>query len=54
MEDESLTAQVLNMVLENNAVKEKIYPFLIVYIVFNILILAVLLYIAIRVSYRIK
>ena len=51
-DDDSLTAQILNLILENSAVKERIYPVLIVYIVFNILMLAVLIYIAIRVSYR--
>jgi hypothetical protein len=51
-DDESLTAQVLNMVLENNAIRERIYPLLIVYVVFNVISLAILLYIAIRVSYR--
>lgn len=47
-----LTSQILNMVLENNAIRERVYPFATVYIIFNVLILVVLLYIAIKVSIR--
>jgi hypothetical protein len=46
--DESLMKQVLNMVLENNA----LMPYLAIWGVFNIIILVVLLYIAIRISLR--
>jgi hypothetical protein len=47
-DDESLTRQVLNMVLENNAV----FPYLTGYLVFNVLILILLIYISIRISIR--
>jgi hypothetical protein len=46
--DESLTKQLLNMVLENNALT----PYIIVWIVFNILVLTLLLYVSIRISLR--
>lgn len=44
--DESLTKQILNMVLENNALT----PYLVIWIVFNIVLLTLLLYVAIRVT----
>lgn len=46
--DESLTRQLLNMVLENNALT----PYLAMWGVFNVIILIILLYIAIRISLR--
>jgi hypothetical protein len=46
--DESLTKQLLNMVLENNAIT----PYLAIWGIFNVIILIVLIYIAIRVSLR--
>jgi hypothetical protein len=46
--DESLTRQVLNMVLENNAV----FPYLTGYLVFNIMILILLIYISVRISLK--
>ena len=46
--DESLMKQVLNMVLENNA----LMPYLAMWGVFNLIILIVLIYIAIRISLR--
>jgi succinate-acetate transporter protein len=46
--DESLMKQVLNMVLENNA----LMPYLAIWGVFNFIILIVLVYIAIRISIR--
>jgi hypothetical protein len=51
-EKDDLTNQILNMVLENNAIRERVYPLATVYIVFNIIILFVLLYIAIKVSIK--
>ena len=50
--ESDLTSQILNMVLENNAVRERVYPFAIVYIIFNVLIFVVLLYIALRVTMK--
>ena len=46
--DESLMKQVLNMVLENNA----LMPYIAIWGVFNLIILVVLIYIAIRISLR--
>jgi hypothetical protein len=46
--DESLMKQVLNMVLENNA----LMPYLAIWGVFNVIILIILIYIAIRISMR--
>lgn len=46
--DESLTKQILNMVLENNAFT----PYIVVWIVFNLLLLTLLVYISIRVSLK--
>jgi len=50
--DESLSKQVLNMILENNALRDTAFPFITGYLVFNVLILALLIYITIRISLR--
>jgi len=50
--EESLSKQMLNMVLENNALRDTAFPFITGYIVFNILILALLIYISVRISLR--
>jgi hypothetical protein len=47
-DDESLTRQVLNMVLENNVV----FPYLTGYLVFNVIILILLIYISVRISLK--
>ena len=47
-DDESLTKQVLNMVLENNA----IFPYLVGWFVFNIVILVLIIYISVKISLR--
>jgi hypothetical protein len=46
--DESITKQVLNMILENTTIA----PYIIMWGIFNVIILIVLLYIAIRISMR--
>ena len=46
--DESLMRQILNMVLENNV----FMPYIIVWGVFNLIMLAIMIYIAIRVSMK--
>jgi len=46
--DESITKQVLNMILENTAIT----PYVVMWGVFNVIMLVVLLYIAIRISLR--
>jgi hypothetical protein len=50
--EESLTKQVLNMILENNALRDTAFPYLAGYLVFNIIILVLLIYISIRISLR--
>ena len=50
--EESLTKQVLNMILDNNAIRDTAFPYLTGYIVFNVIILALLIYISIRISLR--
>jgi hypothetical protein len=51
-EDESLTRQVLNMILENNAIRDTAFPYITGYLVFNIIILILLIYISVRISLR--
>jgi cytochrome oxidase assembly protein ShyY1 len=46
--DESLTKQLLNMILENNAVT----PYIVMWVMIHIIILIILLYVAIRISIR--
>ena len=50
--DESLTKQLLNMVLENNAVRDTAIPFVIGYLVLNIIVIVLLIYISIRISLK--
>ena len=47
-----LTKQVLNMLLENNAIRDTAFPYLTGYLVFNIVILVLLIYISVRISLR--
>ena len=51
-EDESLTRQVLNMILENNAIRDTAFPYITGYITFNVIILVLLIYISVRISIR--
>jgi len=51
-DEESLTKQVLNMLLENNAIRDTAFPYLTGYLVFNIIILVLLIYISVRISLR--
>ena len=46
--DDSLTKQVLNMILENNA----FMPYIVGWLVFNVLILLLVIYISIRISLK--
>ena len=50
--DETLTKQVLNMILENNALRDSVSPYLTGYLVFNVIILVLLIYISVRISLR--
>ena len=52
MESDSLTAQLLNMVLENNALKEKVLPYVVTWLVFNIILLALVIYISVRITFK--
>jgi len=51
-EDESLTKQMLNMILENNALRDTAYPYFTGWIVFNVIILVLLIYISVVISLR--
>jgi hypothetical protein len=48
MEDESLTKQVLTMVLENQA----LFPYLVGWAAFNVVILILLIYISIKITLK--
>jgi hypothetical protein len=50
--EDSLSKQVLNMILENNAVRDTAFPFITGYLVFNIIILILLIYISVLISLR--
>ena len=47
-DESSLTRLVLNMVLENNAV----FPYITGWLVFNVIIMILLIYISVRISLR--
>ena len=49
-EDDSLTRQMLNMVLENNAIRDTVYPYMLGWILFNLVILSLLIYISVKLS----
>jgi len=50
--EETLTKQVLNMILENHALRDSVSPYLTGYLVFNVLILILLIYISVKISIR--
>lgn len=50
--EESLTKQVLNMILENNAIRSSVAPYLTGYVVFNVVILILLIYISVKISLK--
>lgn len=50
--EETLTKQVLNMILENHALRDSLAPYLTGYLVFNVIILVLLIYISIRISLK--
>lgn len=50
--EETLTKQVLNMILENHALRDSLGPYLTGYLVFNVLILVLLIYISVKISIR--
>jgi hypothetical protein len=52
LDEGSLTKQMLSMILENNALKDTAYPYLTGWIVFNVVILILLIYISVRISLR--
>jgi len=49
--DEPLSKQIINMLVDNSAIRA-VYPWITGYVVFNIIILALLIYISIRISIR--
>ena len=51
-DDIPITKQVLNMVLENNTLREMIFPFILGYVIFNVIILILLIYISVRINLR--
>lgn len=51
-DEEPLTKQVLNMILENNAIRDTAFPYLTGWIVFNVIIMVLLIYISVRVSLK--
>jgi hypothetical protein len=50
--EETLTKQVLNMILENHALRDSVFPYLTGYLVFNVIILVLLIYISVKISIR--
>ena len=52
IDEGSLTRQVLNMILENNAIRDTAYPYVTGWIVFNVVILILLIYISVRISLK--
>jgi hypothetical protein len=50
--EESLTKQVLSMILENNAVRGAVLPYLAGWMIFNVMILILVIYISIRISLK--
>jgi len=52
MDEESLSKQVLGMILENNAIRDTAFPYLTGWIVFNVIILILLIYISVRISLK--
>lgn len=50
--EDSLSKQVLSMILENNSIRDTAFPFITGYIVFNVIILALLIYISVRISFK--
>jgi hypothetical protein len=51
-DDIPITRQVLNMVLENNTLREVMFPFIIGYVIFNIIILILLIYISVKINLK--
>lgn len=52
IDEGSLTRQVLNMILENNAIRDTAYPYVTGWVVFNVVILILLIYISVRISLK--
>jgi hypothetical protein len=48
----SLSKQMLSMILENNAIRDTAYPYLTGWIVFNVVVMILLIYISVRISLR--
>lgn len=50
--EETLTKQVLNMILENHALRDSVSPYLTGYLLFNVVILILLIYISVKISLK--
>jgi hypothetical protein len=50
-EDQSLTKQLLSMVLENNAIRETVFPYMVSWMVFNAVILLLLVWITFKLTF---
>jgi hypothetical protein len=50
--EDTLTKQVLNMILENHALRDSVSPYLTGYLLFNVVILILLIYISVKISIR--
>jgi len=51
-EEGSLSKQLLNMILENNAIRDTALPFVVGYVVLNVIVVVLLIYISIRISLK--
>jgi hypothetical protein len=50
--EETLTKQVLNMIIENHALRDSVSPYLTGYLLFNVVILILLIYISVKISMK--
>jgi hypothetical protein len=51
-EEEPLTKQLLNMLVDNNDLRQTASPYITAYLIFNLIILILLIYISVRISLR--
>lgn len=51
-EDQPLTKQMLSLIVENNALRDIAFPYITGWVVFNVIIMILLIYISIRISLR--
>jgi high-affinity K+ transport system ATPase subunit B len=46
-----LTSQAVDMLMDNEKIKKKVYPVVLCNIIFNVLIIALLIFIALKINY---